>query len=212
MADIGRGFRVWLGGVVTVWVTAIPLNAGVISYETSGTIGTAGISGPNVLTFEPTSGISTTFGSLSLGTFNVSSSGVSGVSTTFQNTPFSITFTPKTVENQPSGSVFPSLTIHGHLDGWVGALPPGAEPSLMGIQATFDSLTSPIVLQSDSLGPIDWLSLSVNSRELSLNVPGSTSLGAILQEAVWVPEPTSIALFAVVGLALLARTKAIRRH
>ena len=173
-----------------------------MNYATSGSIGLTGVNGPNVLSFIPeVSGAFTTPSAFSLGTFVVGYL-PSGVSTTYTNTPFSLTYTTLNVDGTvPTPNQSP-ITITGTLNGTVS----GSTQS--SVQATFDPIQYNSFLTGSYIN-----NLSVMDPTVSL-VPSTTNGGRTTAQAHLsvspgppIPEPTTIALFAtaIVGFGLKKR-------
>jgi hypothetical protein len=182
---------------------------GILSYHTSGGPGTADISGSPAVSFVPvTSGAVDTASNISLGTFVVAAL-PNGHSTTYNNTPFSLSLIPDAfngaaVQDTP-------VDIMGHISGTVS----GANQSSLRI--TFDPLTTSAFSIGTGQGT---LNLS-NSQELlvpsSVN-GGQTTLQAQVTAAggpnpTPAPEPSTIALFlSTVGGLGLRRVAQKRRQ
>lgn len=171
-------------------------NAGAIIYDTSGLVGTTGITGTNVISFVPVSKNSFTAPStLSLGTFVVSAL-ADGQTTTYNHTPFAMSFAIKTVNGINVAAVPQLLTLTGFLNGTV------TGSNLSTVIAQFDPVTDGTIV----LGPEMSVVLSLPSPQRSL-VPSTTFGGqstaeAFVQPFVKTPEPGVIALFAVAGAGL----------
>lgn len=188
------------------------------TYSTSGTILGSGISSPdgstptNAISFTPVvSGAFTTPSALSLGEFQVSTL-PTGKETDYNNTPFSITYSPLTVAGQDYPTTAAPITITGTLTGAI----TGNQSSVV---ATFDSISSPVFTSADG----QYLStLSVLNTPLAL-VPASAGGITTVQAGVvttypspsgtgggtTVPEPTTFAILAtaVVGFGLRQRLR-----
>src|SRR3954447_10043494 len=91
--------------------------ANIVSYNTSGSVGTAGVSGPGAIGYAPIGGGSfATPSQFSLGEFLVP--GLSGgQSTSFAHTPFEIRFTVTDVNGTAPSPAVPPIEIKGELNG-----------------------------------------------------------------------------------------------
>lgn len=168
-------------------------SAGAIVYDTSGLVGNTGVTGTNVISFVSVSQNSFTAPStLSLGTFVVAAL-PEGQTTTYNHTPFAMSFAIKTVNGINVAANPPMLTLTGFLNGTV------TGSNLSTVIAQFDPISDGKIV----LGPDMSVVLTLPSPQRTL-VP-STTLGgkstaeAFVQPFVRTPEPGVMALFAVVG-------------
>lgn len=176
-----------------------------INYSTSGSIGMDGVTGSGVISFIPVS--ANQFNSpsaFSLGDFQVAAL-QSGQSTTYVNTPFSITFLANSVDGSTPDPNETPLSLSGVLNGTIS----GAGQS--SVVAKFNPLANPTFATGDFLN-----TLSFTDNPLSL-VPSTTNNGrasaqAYLTTETRVPEPTSIALFltTLAGLGVRHRVRSKR--
>ena len=170
--------------------------AGAIVYNTSGLIGSSGVTGTNVISFVPVSANSFTAPStLSLGTFVVAAL-PTGQTTTYNHTPFAVSFGITTVNGVNVAASPPLLTVTGFLNGLLS----GSNRST--VIAVFD----PIANSNIKVGPDFFVNLSLPSPQRTL-VPSTTSGGQSTAEGFVTlfhetPEPTAIALFIVAGAGL----------
>ena len=181
----------------------------ILSYSTAGSIDASvsndGVTGANVISFVPITSASVDANSnLSLGFFQVAAESGSA-STTYNNTPFSITYVPGSIDgNAITGQ---AATITGVLNGTV------TGNNFSTVVATFTSLTSPSSQVIDGSNLVtSTLSIPQGSLFLvpSLSNNGeSTAEGTVVSTGVPVnetpaPEPSTIALFlsTVGGLGL----------
>jgi hypothetical protein len=181
----------------------------ILSYSTAGSIDASvsndGVTGANVISFVPITSASVDANSnLSLGFFQVAAESGSA-STTYNNTPFSITYVPGSIDgNAITGQ---AATITGVLNGTV------TGNNFSTVVATFTSLTSPSSQVVDGSNLVtSTLSIPQGSLFLvpSLSNNGeSTAEGTVVSTGVPVnetpaPEPSTIALFlsTVGGLGL----------
>jgi hypothetical protein len=181
----------------------------ILSYSTAGSIDASvsndGVTGANVISFVPITSASVDANSnLSLGFFQVAAESGSA-STTYNNTPFSITYVPGSIDgNAITGQ---AATITGVLNGTV------TGNNFSTVVATVTSLTSPSSQVVDGSNLVtSTLSIPQGSLFLvpSLSNNGeSTAEGTVVSTGVPVnetpaPEPSTIALFlsTVGGLGL----------
>ncbi len=170
--------------------------AGAIVYNTSGLIGSSGVTGANTISFVPVSANSFTAPStLSLGTFVVTPLS-DGQTTTYNHTPFSVNFRVTSVNGISLVDGSASLTVTGFLNGILS----GSNRST--VVAVFDPIANPNI----KIGPLDFVNLSLPSPQRTL-VPSTSSGGQSTAEAFVrvfqeTPEPTAIAMFVVAGAAL----------
>ncbi len=178
--------------------------AKLMNYSTVGTIDSEGVVGNPVIGFNSVSSDAFTAPSaFSLGEFQVAGL-PDGSSTSYTDTPFSITYLVNKVDGSvPSINQSP-ITIKGVLNGSV------SSSSQSDVVATFDPASIAAFQTGSYLN-----TLKIKDNALSL-VPSSTNSGRttaqarIIVQSVTpppVPEPTSIAIFltAIVGLCLRRR-------
>lgn len=171
--------------------------AGAIVYNTTGLIGSSGVTGTNVISFVPVSANSFTAPStLSLGTFVVAAL-PTGQTTEYNHTPFSVTFGITTVNGINVAADPPLLTVTGFLNGLLS----GSNRST--VIAVFNPIANPKI----QVGPHLSLEVGLPSPQRTL-VPSTTSGGQSTAEAfvllhvVNTPEPAAFALWAVAGMSL----------
>ncbi len=193
------------------------------TYSTSGTILNSGITDPsksapiNAISFTPiAAGAFTTPSSLSLGQFQVGTL-AAGKETDYTDTPFTITYSPLTIQGAPYPASGSPITLTGTLNGHVS----GSQSS---VRATFNAISTPTFTSSDS----QYLStLSLLNSPLDL-VPATAGGITTVQAAVStttpspagdttgvprVPEPTTLAILAtsIVGFGLRSRLRSARK-
>lgn len=184
-----------------------------MNYSTSGQIGSAGVDGDPVISFTSATNASYTASSFfSLGEFQMAPL-PTGQTTTYTNTPFSITYIAQKVDGETADPNGTPVTLTGVLNGTLS----GATQS--NVIATFDQptdvLTDPsadgaLAFRTGSV----WNNLKVLSRTLQL-VPSTTNGGRTTAQAqnivtaAPVPEPASVLIFlsAVAGLAFRHRVR-----
>ncbi|WP_237722898.1 PEP-CTERM sorting domain-containing protein [Singulisphaera acidiphila] len=177
-------------------LTGANVSAGtLVTYSTSGTVESGGVSGSGVISFKSLTDASFNSPSFfSLGDFQVAAL-PTGTSTTYTNTPFSITLIANQVDGEvpvPNGS---PIVISGVLNGTITG----------GNQSTVRALFNPIGEVPFQTGEFaNVLTLPVTDIYL---VPSTTNNGVTTAEAhlrTTVPEPTTIALFlaTLAGLGL----------
>jgi hypothetical protein len=176
----------------------------ILGYSTAGSIDTTltadGVTGTNVISFVPiTNAQVDATSNIPLGYFQVAAL-PSGQSTTYDNTPFSITFVPSSLNGTALASPG-SVEVTGVLNGVV----TGSTQS--GVLATFDTLSNG---SFQLAGASSTLSIPQSGAAL---VPSSAGNGTTTVEGMIVtngtpevpaPEPSTIALFlsTVGGLGL----------
>jgi hypothetical protein len=177
-----------------------------MNYSTSGTIDPTGVTGTPVISYDSVAnGSFNAPSAFSLGSFQVAAL-PAGLSTTYNNTPFHITYLANMVNGgTPSVNGTP-VTLDGVLNGEITA---GSQSDVV---ATFNN-TNPATFPVGNFTN----TLSVLDSPLSL-VPSSTNGGLTTAQAQIIvqaispqpaPEPTSIAVFltAIAGLALRRRLR-----
>lgn len=191
---------------VLVLALALPATAGsmpndnpLISYSTSGAIGSAGVTGFNAVSFQSATAVPAPGStSISLGDFQLAAL-PPGLTTTYVNTPFTITFLP-----YQSTTAGPPIVLEGTLNGTL-------DGSKSTIVATFadPSATNPTAPLAQSFKAGSYagnLTLSGNRIALT-NSGGSFGVSAEISPAA-VPEPTALALlFAGLSAAGLRRLR-----
>jgi hypothetical protein len=193
-------------------VRADAISSPSMTYNTAGSIGTTGVSGDgNVITYIPvTSGSFTSPSFLNLGFFQVAPL-KDGQSTTYKDTPFSLTFLPSTVGGSDVTADVKPITITGKLTGTING------NSQSSVTALFDPISAPTFTT-----PGFKHNLSITNTSLSL-VPALTGNGQTSIQANFVstsnpekpvPEPTTIALFltTIGGIGLRKRVLAGRQR
>ncbi len=172
-------------------------------YSTSGSIGTTGIAGANVISFSSVgvgsfqaNGPDDPPANFSLGEFLVGAL-PAGVSTVYTDTPFSITYISQQVNDEtPSVNETP-ITLTGVLNGVV------TGSNYSSVTATFEPIDKTVFRTGDFLNTLTvpnavWLAPSTT------NGGKNSAQGKLVAEASPIPEPTSIAVFlaAIAGLGL----------
>jgi hypothetical protein len=202
---------------IIAWTTTGVKAGALLTYSTAGSIDTSvGVTGANVISFVPTpppggATTSTTVDATSnvpLGSFEVAAL-PAGTTTTYKDTPFSITFLP----SKYNGIALPDpnpVTIKGTLSGTISGQ----------YQSTVEATFNPITSGSFKLaGATSTLSILDNRKLLVPESAGGTTTteGVITTKGGTpespVPEPSSIALFlSTVGGLGLRRFVLNRRH
>jgi hypothetical protein len=196
-------------GVNAAAISSTPSNS-TFGYSTAGSIDTTkagdGVSGTNVISFVPitNSQVSAT-SNVPLGFFQVAAE-LSGQSTTYTNTPFSINFIPATVAGETPTTSSP-VTITGVLNGTIS----GSNQS--SVVATFNTFNG--VSTIDTAAGTYSSTLTIPQSNMLPLVPSSAGSGATTVSGmiatnlsptneVPAPEPSTIALFlsTVCGLGL----------
>lgn len=193
--------------------TATGAEASVLKYQTSTSLDSSGISGPNAISFVPVSsaGVDLSAGeaNTSLGKFVVAPL-PDNQSVTYNNTKFSITFLPASLDKVAANTAAP-LVFTGRLNGKVSG------DSLSTVTATFDKApTTMYTIGNQTVQfklPDSSLSL-VPDQAGGVTTAQTQILSTSGPNEAPVPEPSTIALFltTVGGLGLrrhvLARRKA----
>lgn len=158
-----------------------------MSYATSGTIDSSGVSGTPVVSFNSVpSGQFTTPSSFSLGEFMVSAL-PGGVSTTYTNTPFSITYLVSTVDGQPIEAATQPIVLTGTINGTVS----GASQS--DLMVNFDSTPIPAFETNNYSNTLVNLDTSLTLVPSTTNGGRTTAQSLLVVQPV--PEPASIVVF-----------------
>jgi hypothetical protein len=180
--------------------------ANLLDYSTAGSvISNTGVTGANVISYIPVSDVSVSPSSnIPLGSFQVAGL-PAGQTTTYDNTPFSITFSPSTYNMQPlTGS--PVVTLTGVLNGTITG----------NYQSSVNFTFNPVTANGFQLaGASSTLNVVQNNAQVvnpNLLVPASAGGTTTLEGTITtsgsseapVPEPSTIALFlsTVGGLGL----------
>jgi hypothetical protein len=172
-----------------------------LNFSTAGSIDTSmGVTGPNVISYVPVSNATVDATSnLPLGSFQVA--GIAGQTTTYDNTPFSVTFVPSSYQGialSDTSAVTVSGTLNGQITG----------PYQSSVQVDFNPVANGSFMLGDASS-----TLSMLQNDQKLLVPssagGTTTLEGIIATVggnpeAPVPEPSTIALFlsTVGGLGL----------
>ena len=170
----------------------------ILTYGSAGSIDTTatvdGVTGSNMISFVPISSATVDANSnLSLGYFHVTGE-AAGVSTVYDNTPFSITYSPASIDGN---AVTGSATITGFLNGTV------TGDNYSTVVATFNSISNN-KFQTEDNGNLVTSTLTIPQGSLYL-VPSQTGDGNSTVEGLVTttgtpneaaaPEPSTIALF-----------------
>jgi hypothetical protein len=168
----------------------MPTPANLLNYHVAGAIGTTGITGENVVSFVPIvdAAIDPT-SNIPLGSFQVAPLPV-GETTTYSNTPFTLTFVPTAFSGNTLNET--PLSLSGTLNGMLSG------PYQSSVQVSFN----PIMQNGFSLtsGSTSTLGLLPNDEKLLVpsSAGGNTTLeGQIVSSGLPTPspEPSTIALF-----------------
>jgi len=176
-----------------------------VDYNTTGSItDLGGVTGRNVVSFKVTGGSFTTPSYFSLGEFLVDGLN-DGESTTYNNTPFAITYQTTGVDHKSVDPSVGTVKLTGILNG---SLAGAGQSSL---KATFD----PVVPASFQAGPyLHQLTTPLNPVLLapsSTNGGRTTVQGQVIASASPVPEPATLAVFLTAAAALGIRRRLLAR-
>jgi len=168
-----------------------------MSYATSGTIDSAGVSGTPVISFNsvPT-GQFTSPSWFSLGEFMVAAL-PEGVTTSYTDTPFSITYLANTVNGQPVTGATSPIVLTGKINGSV----TGASQS--DLMVSFDQKPIPDFQTNGFTNTLVNLDTNLTLVPSTTNGGRTTAQSIMVVSPMPVPEPTSIMIFAM-GAAGLA--------
>jgi len=178
-----------------------------VTYNSTGSVGLSGITGKNVVSFKVAGGSFTAPSAFSLGEFLVDGL-AAGETTTYTNTPFSISYLAKEVDGVDPVPNETPITLTGVLNGSFNG------PDQSSVVATFD----PVINEPFQTGQyINELSIL---GDAVLLVPSTTNGGRTTVQAqiiansapVPAPEPASVAVFlaAAAGLGLYRRRARVR--
>ncbi len=194
--------------------TATGAKAAPLSYTTSGQVDTTtGVTGTNVISYVPLNSnnavdLSTGQTNVGLGNFVITPL-ASGVSTTYMNTPFQISFLPASYGGNSSVAMDKPVVASGMLNGVVNG------PSSSTVTATFSNVPSGLISLGSMAGSAQF---SLPSTTLLLapstsNNGTTTVQGLVTRTEVPAPEPSTIALFltTVSGLGLRRYVQSRRR-
>jgi hypothetical protein len=184
---------------------AAPL-ASRIGFSTSGQVGTEGVVGPDAIGFNSVASDAIDApGLMTLGSFQLATQ-PAGSTTTYVNTPFSVTFLVDSIDGQPPAINQTPIVLAGTLNGTISG-PKG------GVFAAFEPIP-PVLYRvgpySTYLSPIAGLYLSADTApDGRATILGQYTLANDPNPAP-IPEPASILAFAVLaagGLALRRRAR-----
>lgn len=166
-----------------------------MNYATSGTIDSTGVTGTPIVSFNSVpSGQFTTPSSFSLGEFMVSAL-PSGVTSTYTNTPFSITYLVSSVDGQPvTGSTTP-IVLTGTINGTV----TGASQS--DLMVNFDPTPIPAFETNNYSNTLVNLDTSLTLVPSTTNGGRTTAQSLLVVQPV--PEPASIIVFGLGAAGLV---------
>lgn len=172
-----------------------------IGVSSTGLTGTATVA--PIISFDSvTSGSFTAPSSFSLGSFHVGELNA-GVSTTYKDTPFTITYTINKINgSNPMPNQTP-ITLKGMLNGTI------SDASQSDVLATFDKATLDRFQTGSYMNTLSVLSTSVSLVPSTTNNGQTTAQAKMFVEAV--PEPASIAIFIVAlgGFGLWKRNQGV---
>lgn len=168
-----------------------------MSYATSGTIDSSGVSGTPVISFNsvPT-GQFTTPSSFSLGEFMVAAL-PDGVTTSYTNTPFSITYLANSVNGQAVDNTTTPIVLTGKINGSV----TGASQS--DLMVSFDQTPIPDFQTNGYTNTLVNLDTNLTLVPSTTNGGRTTAQSIMVVSPVPVPEPTSIIVFGLGAAGLI---------
>jgi hypothetical protein len=196
MKTTGMGRTAWMLATALVLAAGSTASADKIVYDTSGLVGSTGITGTAAITFVPvTQNFFNAPSTLSLGTFVVAAL-PNGQTTTYNHTPFAVSFAIKTVDGLNVAAVPQLLTVTGFLNGTL------TGSNLSTIIAVFNPIPNSHIVLGPNLAAV--LSLPSPQRTLvpSTTLGGQSTAEAFVDLFVTTPEPSSIAMFLAVGAGL----------
>ena len=177
-----------------------------IEYTTTGTIGTDGMAGSPVISFQGVDdGRLTTGGTpFKLGDFFVSMP-EPGTTTKFDHTPFTLTFTAKSVDGLALPDLNP-ISLNGSLIGSIGE---DGQANILYYSDGYGYIPEKPPLFPTNFPPfemgklLNFLSIDEGRITESRFVYGSTSLYAAIESAEVVPEPSTAAIFVCLVSSLM---------
>jgi hypothetical protein len=197
---------------VLAW-TATGAEAATLKYQTSTSVDSSGVTGPNAISFVPVTNrsidLSAGAANASLGKF-VLAPLPSDQTATYNNTPFHITFLPQSLDSTAANTGTP-LTFSGYLNGKVSG------DSLSTVTATFNQApTTMYAIGNETIHfKLPDSSLSLVPDQAGGETTAQTQILATSSgpSEAPVPEPSTIALFltTVGGLGLRRHVLARRR-
>jgi hypothetical protein len=187
-AVIALGLLVW----TTAGAKAEPIS-NLLTYGTAGSVDTSiGLTGANVISYVPiTNAQIDPTSNIPLGSFQVAAL-PDGQTTTYNNTPFSITMVPSAFNNRPINEATP-VTVSGTLNG-----------SITGkYQSSVNVSFQPVTGTFQLAGATSTLNMLQNDQKLlvpasaggTTTVEGMISTAGLRNPPAPVPEPSAVALF-----------------
>lgn len=168
-----------------------------MSYATSGAIDTGGVTGTPVVSFNSVpSGQFTTPSSFSLGEFMVAAL-PSGVTTTYADTPFSITYLVNSVDGNAVDPSTTPIVLTGKINGTV----TGASQS--DLMVSFDQKPIPEFLTNGYSNTLVNLDSNLTLVPSTTNGGRTTAQSLMVVSPVPVPEPASIMIFGLGAAGLV---------
>jgi hypothetical protein len=177
-----------------------------IDFQTTGTVGSTGVTGAPVLRFEGRDDSLTTGSTFDLGRFVVSPS-PDGRSTTYKDTPFDVTFAARAVDGISTPDAA-KVSLHGWLEGTITGNDASKLRAIMSVDSHLDLGAPPSFAGPFRAGNLlNYLSPvpSPAGGPLPSASGNSVALQSVVHSTEVVPEPGTLALFACLAAASACR-------
>ena len=182
---------------------AAPMST-IVTYDAVGQVGISGTTGPSAIGFDSQwTGSLSAPGYLDLGAFTMVNPNP-GIQTSYANTPFWITFTVKMLNGSPATPNGSPVLLSGVLNGTM------YDSGYSDVMATFNPNSSS--QQLFPIGQFHGFLGQINALPLRITPENGGKMRVLGQLSIFpVPEPTSIAIFALAGVAGLGMARRSRR-